>query len=139
MIQSVYVREMTQEDYAELMSLFGQTGRRFTKEHQEVVKHPLNPKDKQGLSFVLAANFVFKCNTCEETGLQPWYKLIIQTIGGSPMHRSFTSFDDLRKGYGGSNLLRIIEDAELPDNVMDSGLNYLKKEGYVCDHCMDSV
>lgn len=139
MIKSNYLREMTNEDYKELKPLYSSISNQFTEVQKEVIKHPLNLKDKQGTSHSLVSNLVFKCNTCEEIGMQPWYQMIINTIGGSPLHRSSTAINDLLKGNDGSNLLRILENVSLPNNVMASGLNYLEGEGYVCDHCMTSV
>lgn len=115
------------------------------KEFDELIKlFPCNNKnfpDEQPGS----TNFLFRCETCTDIGMDiQWYQLVIdttETVWGKPIiYRSRKNEKDLRKGYDGSNLSKILENDET--DYQDSGLNYINKKGYkgyVCDHCMDSI
>ncbi len=132
---------LTPKEFDELIRLFSY--KHFSDEQYRSAReaHPLDPRHHTGVSYVATANFLFRCETCTDIGMiDQWYKLVIDTIGGSHFSQSGTNKEDLIKGYNGSNLLKILKNDKT--DYQSSGLNYVKKkgyEGYVCDHCRDTI
>jgi hypothetical protein len=130
--------------FKELLKLFSDKGKWFTKEELEaaVEMHPLNgfgggANHGTGKAFTATADFVFKCRTCEEVSMEnPWYQIILGTIGGSWIHHNSSDESELSDGFNDSNIRKI--STEDKTDYFTSGLHHVKG-GYACDHCYDTV
>jgi hypothetical protein len=146
MLDLIQVRPaLTADELSELKDLFFNKNTWFSKEVLENAVHD-NPlkKDQRG-NFVLQnhtinvklADFIFHCQTCTDTGMRTqWYQIILGSLGGNFYFHSGTNQQNLWLGYNGSNLAKIQKGDTF--NYQWSGLNFIKEEGYVCDHCRES-
>ena len=130
---------ITSQEWDELINLFFYSKNQFSKEQitSATLIHPLALKHPKGASSSSTANFLFECYPCKLIGDNPWYKIILDTIGGFPFLKQHTNEDDLRKGFTDSNLSKISEIDNR--NYPESGINFVEKVGYVCDHCRENV
>jgi hypothetical protein len=127
---------LTQEEFDELLQLFSYE--HFSKQELESARavHPLDPRPNTGAAYAASVGYLFKCKTCTDIGMDvQWYRLVLDTIGGSPLFHQRTSEEDLRNGFDDTNLAKITDDAD----YYSSGLNYIEGTGYVCDHCRESI
>jgi len=133
--------ELTEEEYCELKKLISDGKRNFSNEVLSSAEylHPLNfKKSSLPVTYVATANYLFRCSTCSETGFPfQWYKLILDTVGGTASYQPRSRVSDLEKGYNGKNLAKIAENDKT--DYPDSSINLIEgEEGYICGHCRDS-
>jgi hypothetical protein len=133
-------KPINSEEWNELMALFFDRRNFFSKEillaAQDI--HPLNFNPPPNISYSAMADFLFRCETCTIINHPTqWYKIILDTIGGSPYFRQHTDEDELRIGNNDSNLSKILKDDKT--DYQTSGLNFIEGTGYVCDHCKETV
>ena len=114
------------------------------KELKERLK--INQKDLENISrdkefltlpntwISIGSDYAFECQCCKDVMPRAkMYKLLKQTTGPG-LFGTRTSASQIITTKG---IFRLSELAEEPE--FSSTLNYVKKEDYVCDHCMDSV
>ena len=131
---------LTSEEWDELINFFFYSADNFSEEQYSSAKevHPLTLEQTRGVSYFATANFLFECETCKSFGINSWYKIILDTLGGFPYLRQFTNEDDLRAEFTGLNLSKL-EQSDKTD-YPHSGINIIPKvNGYVCDDCKDGV
>jgi hypothetical protein len=131
---------VSSQEFRELSDILRNGKGNFSrKQHADAFYlHPLNERASAGTSYSALAPFVFRCSCCTDINFSiQWYKIIVDTLGGTYMDQKKSFLNDLQNGFNGSNLSKL-----LPDDTSDyqsSSLHFIKGEGYVCDHCMGSV
>jgi len=129
------MKPLTNEEFDELIQRLNEP---FSKEQCASARaaHPLNPNPNTGTMYSATAGYIFRCAMCTEIGFaHQWYRIILDTIGGSSFFHRKTSEEDLRNGFDNTNLSKADDAAD----YYSSSINYIKGRGYVCDHCHDSI
>lgn len=132
---------LTKEEYNELERLISNGKNNFSKEVLSSAQflHPLNLK----LSYipethVATAPYLFRCSFCTEIDFPiQWYQIILDSVGGTASYQPRSRVSDLEKGYNGKNLAKIEKNDKT--DYQNSSLNLLESEGYICDHCRNSM
>jgi hypothetical protein len=132
---------LTSEEFSDLRKLIVKGGLNFSDEilaNAEFL-HPLNLKKvSTPVTHIATAEFLFKCHPCSQIGFPiQWYQIILDTAGGTAAYQPRSFVSDLEKGFKGDNLAKIQENDKF--DYQDSSLNLLESEGYMCDHCRDSI
>ena len=127
---------VSHEEFKELESIIAAGKSNFSKEQLQdaYFKHPLDLSTKSAKSYFASANYVFRCSCCTDIGFSAqWYKIIVDTIGGSILDQQKSSVSALQRGFDGNNIAKILPE----DNAeyFYSTLNHAPGEGFVCDHC----
>lgn len=132
---------LTKDEYKELENLVSKGEGNFSKEtlKSAVYLHPANPHPPSASNIIYSASakYLFRCNICTEIGMPiQWYKIILDTVGGTPLFHERSNTSDLQKGYNGINLAKISDNDKT--DYQESSINLLEGKGYICDHCRDS-
>jgi len=132
---------LAEGEFSELRELISNGKRNFSIEVLATAEylHPLNLKRSSiPTTHIATAEFLFKCHTCSEMNFPiQWYKIILDTVGGTASYQPRSRVSDLEKGHDGRNLSKIKENDKT--DYQDSSLNLLESKGYICDHCRDSI
>jgi hypothetical protein len=134
------IRPVSAIELVSLIYIFNNRQNWFSRATLEKAEedHPLNPRSiGNNIIYSKVLDYAFLCNVCKDMPLSnPWYKIIAGEIGGTPYLRRGSSLEVLLSGFDGSNLIKI--DKNEKREYFDSCVNFIKGEGYVCDHCRES-